>query len=380
MAERPLRVVVSTTRTDAGSQAIASAVAEIFERGSHASVPPITIAASDPSPNAAHGLAIEGADVLVALDAVALEDARSANVGLRVALWPGLGDAWLGSVERADLVLVPHASQIDLAIVRGAARGAVEVVGPLAPNGFAPVSDRSASARALEIPGGMRVVVIPVAALPTNDLSGTFAQLALVKEPLFVLFDVDEDVEAADRIRALAPRFGLTAGMFSERAVAAAAYAIADRVLVRLEGPETFGALTSGAPLFVVKPKAREADAARALMEAGIASIASTPAMIAVELDGALREDVIARAREAVRALDVPGASVRIAAAVKSARERLRPRATGLPRGLEILARDPAEAASEAIALLARSAIERKKAEDDAVERELAELKKRIGG
>jgi hypothetical protein len=379
MPERPLHVVVSTTRRDAGTQAIAVAVAEVFDRARHASSPPIALPTTE-----AHSTPlaqdVEGADVLVALDAAALEDARGANVGMRVALWPGLGDAWLGSVESADLVLVPHASQVALALARGAARSSVEVVGPLRPAGFSARGDRFAQRRALGIPEGSRVLVVPTSALPTSDLSGTFTQLALVKEPLFVLFDVEDDVEAAKQIRALAPRFGLAAGMFSERTVATDAYAVADRVLVRLEGPETLAALASGAPLFVIGPKSREADAARALAAAHLAAIASSPAMIAVELDAAMHDEALDAARAAVVALDATGAGERIATAVATARTRLRPRATGLPRGLEMLPRDPGDAASKAIAPWARATVERKKAEDDAVERELAELKKRIGG
>jgi hypothetical protein len=383
MRDRPLHVVVTTTRTDAGSRAIASALADLLEdRGTSSA--PIAIPIGTEAP--IRGIAdVDGADVLVALDAVALENARSANVGLRIALWTGLGDAWLGTVEGADAVLVPHASSIDLAIARGARRSDVEVVGPVGPEGFAPAADRAAvlaelTRGARDIPPEPRVLVVPFTALPGADLSATLTQLALVKEPLLVVFDVEGDVDAAKSIRTVAPRFGLTAALVSDRDYARAVYGVADRVLVRLEGSESAAALASGAPLVIIRPKTSETEAARALSEAGLLAVAKVVPMLAVTLDQALTSEALTRARAAIAALEITRTGARIQAAIEAARTRHRPRATGLPRGVELLARDPADAAMPVIEPLVRAAEEKKKAEDRAIDAELAELKKRIGG
>ncbi|MBN8616032.1 MAG: hypothetical protein J0L92_35905 [Deltaproteobacteria bacterium] len=383
MRERARHVVVSTTRTDAGTRAIANALGELLEDPSAASAAialPIETDAHEPTQ-----ASIEGADVLVALDAVALEKSRGANVGLRIAFWPGLGDAWLGSVEGADAVLVPHASSVDLAIARGAARADVEVVGPLAPEGFARATDRAATIA--ELLGGApgagtdtRILLVPFPSLPGADLSATFTQLALVKEPLLVVFDVEDDVDAAKSIRSVAPRFGLRAALVSDRELARAMYGVADLVLARLEGPESFAALASGAPVVILRPKTKETEAAKALVDAGLVAMAGNVSMLAVTLDLALAEPARLAARDAITKLAIAESGARVKAAIDAAGKRHRPRATGLPRGIEILDTDPLEAAAHAIAPLIREHESKKKAEDAAIDAELAELKKRIGG
>jgi len=386
MADRALHVVVSTTRSDPGTRAIAIAAGDVFEvsaaRGAPIAVPLTTDATSRPLSVTAE---LDGADVLVALDAVALENARSANVGLRVALWPGLGDAWLGSVEGADLVLVAHESQVELALGRGASRRDVGVVGPLAPDGAAPTADRAGRLAALfaggpKIDADTRVLVLPFSSMPGADLSTTLTQLSLVTGAPLCVFDVEDDVEAAKSIRAIAPRFGLTAAMVSERDIAAAVYGVADAILVRLEGPETFAALASGASLVVVKPKTRETAAAHALEAAKLASVAQNVSMLAVAVDAALKPDTRAAARAAVEALDVRGTPQRIRSAIERARVSHRSRATGLPRGIELLASDPADATAASVAPLVSAHASRKLSEAEAIERELEELKKRISG
>lgn len=382
MRERPFHVVVSTTRTDAPTRAIANALGELFEDHGASPAIAVPVGASNDEPSLA---SVDDADVLVALDAVALEKSRGANVGLRIACWSGLGDAWLGSVEGADAVLVPHASSIELAVSRGAARGDVEVVGPIAPEGHARASDRQAVIAELlggasALPPDAKILVIPFAALPGSDLSATFTQLALVKEPLLVVFDVDDDVDAAKSIRAVAPRFGLRAALVSDREYARAMYGVADRVLVRLEGAESFAALASGAPLVVIRPKTKETEAAKVLADAGLVAVAGNIAMLAVTLDAALSEAGVAAGREAVAKLEIAQSGERVKAAIEAVRKRHRPRATGLPRGVELVASDPLEAAASTIAPMIRAHEEKKKAEDAAIDAELAELKKRIGG
>jgi hypothetical protein len=51
-----------------------------------------------------------------------------------------------------------------------------------------------------------------------------------------------------------------------------------------------------------------------------------------------------------------------------------------LPRGVELLARDPGEATMRELAPLLDAATRKRSAEDAAIDAELAELKKRIGG
>ncbi len=384
MRERAQHLVVSTTRTDAGTRAIANALGELLEDrvGPSAAIAlPVDTDVNEGATQAS----IEGADVLVALDAVALEKSRGANVGLRIAYWPGLGDAWLGTVEGADAVLVPHASSVELAVARGASRADVEVVGPLTPEGYGRAADRRAVIADLlggapGMPDDPRILVVPFAALPGSDLSATFTQLALVKEPLLIVFDVEDDVDAAKSIRSVVPRFGLRAALVSDREFARAIYGVADLVLARLEGAESFAAIGSGASLVIIRPKTKETEAAKALVESGLVAMAGNVSMLAVALDLALTEPARAAARESITKLEIVSTGERVKAAIEAARKRHRPRATGLPRGVELLPSDPLEAAAPVIAPLLRAHEEKKKAEDAAIDAELAELKKRIGG
>jgi hypothetical protein len=378
MRERCEQVVVLTTRTDAGTRAIAGALADRLETG--ATGKPIAIPIDAERARASD---LDTADVVLALDPLALERARDANVGLRLALWTGLGDAWPGTVEGAHAVLLPHESSVALALARGARRADVAVVGPIAPEGFGAAVERTTALAELlrgarDVPRDAQVLVIPFATLSAADLSATLTQLALVKHALLVVFDVEDDLDAARSIRVVAPRFGLTAALVSDREYARAVYGAADRVVVRLEGPETPAALASGAPLVVIRPK--NAEVARALAGSGLAAVAETVSMLAVTLDAALTPSALERGRGAVAALDIASSIARVEVAIEAARARHPRPATGLPRGVELLARDPGEATMRELAPLLDAATRKRSAEDAAIDAELAELKKRIGG
>ena len=324
---------------------------------------------------------IDGADVVIALDAHSLERAHHANVRLCVAYWPGLGDAWDGSLADADLVLLNHETQRDIAIARGAPASQLAVTGPLA------TSDTLRSredAKTLLLSGfpaetvsENALLVLATEGLNQADFSKLLAQLALVSAPLLTLFDVGEDTERAKELRTLVPRFGLDAAIFSDPETRALAYRAASRVLVPLDSTASVRALASGTPLLTLSRRAREQAAVDALVASNLLAFTSLPAL-AVALDQALGAQAVADGRAAADALEAHKTPARIRDAIRDAYASHRSR--GLPRGLEILDKDPASALSRELEPLASAFVDRKKKEDAAIDAELEELKKRIRG
>jgi hypothetical protein len=373
MREEPLHIAVSVTSQDTQVQALAEALSSALRetevaRASEPIALPVDVSDS---------VSIEGADVVIALDATALDNTQRAKVGLRVAYWPGLGNAWAGSLESADLVLVTHETQVEVALARGALADRVAVVGPLA---SAPLVARD-EARSLLLqagPSDAPILLVPTEGLPTADLSKLLAQLALVGGPLLTLFDVGEDLARARELRQLIPRFGLHAALFSEADVRALAYRAASRVLAHLESSASLRALAAETPLVVLRNTPSSLAAKTdALAAQGLVTFAPLAAL-ALALDEALASDSVERGRAAARALAPEKTPQRMRDAITRAWEASRSR--GLPRGLEFVDRDAASALVRELEPLTSSFVRKKEREDAAIEAELAELKKRIGG
>ena len=372
-----LHIVVSSASQDARIRELADALSRLFsDVDAHSTARPIAMPAlTDMSDS------VEGADVVIALDAQSLERAHQANVRLRVAYWPGLGDAWDGSLANADLVLLTDATQRDIAIARGASTSQLAVIGPLATSealgsredaktlllsGF---SAKGASEKAL--------LVLATEGLNHAEFSKLLAQLALVSAPLLTLFDVGDEVERAKELRMLVPRFGVDAAIFSDPETRALAYRAASRVLAPLESTASVRALASGTPLLALSRRAREQAAVDTLVASKLLAFTSLPAL-AVTLDEALGAQAVRDGRAAADALEPEKTPARIRDAIRDAYASHRSR--GLPRGLEFLDKDPASALSRELEPLASAFVDRKKKEDAVIDAELEELKKRIRG
>ncbi len=371
-----LHIVVASSSQDARVRELAEALSRVVSDGdASATVRPIaTPALTYPRDS------LDGADVVIALDAASLERARTANIELCVAYWPGLGDAWDGSLASADLVLLSDASQRDIAIARGASASLV-VTGPLATE-FATPSREDAErtlfkAFPAETEHKRAVLVVAAEALTGLELPKLLAQLALVSLPIVALFDVGEDVERAKELRVLAPRFGVHAAIFSEPEVRALAYRAASRVLAPLDGVSSLRALASGTPLLALSRRAREQGVVEALTASKLLAFASL-STLSVTLDEALSVQATAAGRAAADALEPEKTPARIGEAIRHAYETHRRR--GLPRGLEFLEMDPANVLSRELEPLTSAFVSRKQKEEAVIDAELEELKKRIRG
>ena len=372
-----LHIVVASSSQDARVRELAEALSRVVSDGdASATARPIAMPAlTYPSDS------LDGADVVIALDAASLERARTANIELCVAYWPGLGDAWDGSLASADLVLLSEASQRDIAIARGASASSLVVTGPLATE-FATTSREDAErtlfkALPTEAEHERAVLVVATEALTGLELPKLLAQLALVSLPIVVLFDVGEDVERAKELRVLVPRFGVHAAIFSEPEVRALAYRAASRVFAPLDGVSSLRALASGTPLLALSRRAREQGVVEALTASKLLAFASL-STLSVTLDEALSVQATAAGRAAADALEPEKTPARIGEAIRHAYETHRRR--GLPRGLEFLEMDPASVLSRELEPLTSAFVSRKQKEEAVIDAELEELKKRIRG
>jgi hypothetical protein len=115
-----------------------------------------------------------------------------------------------------------------------------------------------------------------------------------------------------------------------------------------------------------------------ALEAAGVGSDVEVIATLAVAIDRALEPEPLAEARQAVAALDMAGASAKIAGQVKDAWRSWKEHAKdaprrGLPHGLERISREaPPRAVAPTVAKSDMDALEAR------IDRELAALKQKL--
>lgn len=328
--------------------------------------------------------AVARAPLTVALDRESLDAAVGRGAPLTVAYFGGFGDVWGGSLEGVDLVLVPHASSIDLALRRGAARASIEVVGPLGLPDEAPGEDRESALATLlegvELPPDARVVVVDARVLQEVGLRVALAQLALVALPALFVFDVGDDVALADELRRIVPRFGLFAALVAEPRLAHGLLRAADLALVRLDDLRALVATGGETGLLVLAPTSRERAAVEALAREGVARVSSHLALLAVTIDAALSVDALSAARRALVAWQPEATGERIVRALAALIERVERAPRGLPEGVELLPREPLDAASGAIEPLVTEEKARRADEARQIEDELEALKQRISG
>ena len=274
----------------------------------------------------------------VALDSDSLEHACQQGAGHCVAV-PLAFDARWDDFGSADQVLLAHDRLVAVAVSRGARRSRVVVVGPIAPSGFEPASDRAAVRAELGIEGSWPLVLVPGTLVAAEGPVPLLLQLGLIDEEAHYVFDVGRDAVVADALRDQAPAHDLRAHMVATGEAAGRAWQAADLVLGHPLGSEIALALAVGAPMVLLPGGRQGAAAGDALEASGVALEADALATLAVTLDQALGADALAGARQAVVDLHVEGSAERAARVMMReamARDSRGPK-RGLPKGLEAL-------------------------------------------
>jgi hypothetical protein len=368
-----MRIVVLDGRNDRYAQEVTASIAaalDVDDEGTEKTEAPAPSAESRGVDELLHA-----ADAAVVMDPGSLTRAEEAGVGLCAVVFPGFDLAWGGDLADADLVIVPHERLVSDAVRRGAPRGRVEVAGPIAPKGYAAPEDRAALREELELPADAPLVLVPAAILEEHGAENVMVQLALANDRTGYLFDVGLDAEAAEAIRRLAPVHGLTAWMFSEEPGSEQYWQAVDAVVARARGYEVARALAVGAPVVLLPPGRSDRLAAETLEAIGVGSDAEVLATLAVSIDRTVEDKALAEAREAIGALDIPYAAGRVSDRVRAAWNAQRvagdDRPRGLPHGLEALPKDDVEAPSP-------RRPSRLDALEDRIERELAEIKRKL--
>lgn len=372
MTERALRIVVLDGRGDRQANEVTAAIAEALESESPAEGGDRR-RAEIATPEAL----LHDADAAVVLDDGSLVRAREAGARVCVAVLPGFEASWPGDLAQADSVLVAHESLVDSVVRRGASRSSVAVIGPIAPRGYTPATERAALRRELGIDHAGPLVLVPSQVLEEEGTDALLIQLALVSKNVGYVFYVDNDAEAAEELRRVIPVHGIEAWMFAEERGAERYWQLADVVLGRARGFEVSRALAVGAPVVLLPPGRSDASTVRAIETAGVGRDADVLATLSVTLEAALEPAALDEARRAIAALELAGSKKRLAEAVREAWKRLSASGStlsprGLPHGLERLPSGPGQTPRH-------SSVPPKDDDLEArIDRELAELKKRI--
>lgn len=283
---------------------------------------------------------------VLVLDQAAFDASRGA---MRIAVFPRFALDW--DPDGADAVLVAH--DVVKAALPKALRVRATVVGALAPPGITPGNSDA------EIP----TVIVSPALLTSMGMTSLLFQLGLTRAARF-LFDVGDDPEVASALRAGLATHDLEAGLFASSA-REEAWRLADLALGEEYANHALAAATGLVLL------GDESLAARALVASGVAHVAKS-ATLAVTLDEAGAR--VADLRQAALDQDAAGTAERILLLARQLARQLDRPSPGLPSGIEWISResrepkDPAAPGDEPV----------DPSGEDAIERELAELKQRL--
>jgi len=370
---KTMRIVVLDGRRDRYAQEVTASIAKALDVDAGAES---VGDASRPRASQTVEELLHAADAAVCLDPGSLSRAEDAGVALCAVVFPGFDLGWGGDLAEADAVIVAHERLVSDAVRRGAPRGRVDVAGPVAPLGYAPAEDRNALREELGLPTDRPLVLVPSAALEEHGPQAVMVQLALADDRTAFMFDVGLDAEAADTVRRLSPVHGLTAWLFAEEPGSERHWQAADAVVARARGYEVARSLAVGAPLVLLPPGRSDRLTAETLEAIGVGSDAEVLATLSVAIDRMVEPDALEDARGAVGALDIPYAAGRVADGVRTAWNARRAageeRPRGLPHGLEALPTDESEKAPSGRPPSGLDALE------DRIERELAELKRKL--
>ena len=350
--------------------------------------------------------ALEGsvdADLLVVLDPSQLARATATGVDV-IAVAPRF-DLPFSELSRVAAVVVASDRAAAEARRRGAPPDAVHLVGPLSPD--APPEDSGPEDAGPEDSGpeaattqngpadgvaeperevaahAGRTVIVSKRLLDDHGANAVLVQLGLVSGDVQFLFDVDLDAKVAAQLRELVPVYALRAAMFARTADASRYWGLGQLALVAPDTDDAVRAVRARLACVAVLDGARGALAAEALEAAGIARSVGALATLAVEIDGALAERRLKDAQAAAARIDVAGAPARVFSVANevwnAALARRRSVPDGLPRTIEILSRGDTPADVEPSGPETRPGSRADGDDlDDRIERELAELKKRL--
>ncbi|MCB9667545.1 MAG: hypothetical protein H6715_05430 [Myxococcales bacterium] len=337
-----LRVVVLSSSDDSNERLIAEAIADAMLVGNPKGGPGSAVAAAPQS--LAEGILLE-ADAALVLDAPSLRQALEAGVAMCAVVLPSFDVMWPGSLSEADCVYVVHETLIPEVLNRGAKKEHVHVIGPIAPKRFSHVKDDVRSAREAEfgLVETTPIVLVPTSGLDAMDLGMALTQLAQVKSNVQFLFDVDDDVQAAEALRREVPGRGIQGRMFADRGRAPEYWQLAQVVMTRPRSTDVLKALAVGAGLVLPKPGRGDGQAAKLLCEIGVAHAVNQDMAIASTIETAIAPAAIERTRRHIEALDMQSGARRLAEHIRlrwdggfgKAASSQRPR--GLPKGLEAL-------------------------------------------
>lgn len=269
------------------------------------------------------------AELAICFDEEALRRAAEAGIAHRFAIVPGFG-RFEGSARLARACFTAHDH---LPAPEGPP---AHVVGPIAPLGFALPDDADARRSKEKLDGA--VIVVPGGLVAEAGMT-FLLQLSLVSAPVSWIFDVGHDAQLARTLRSSVPVHDLDAAIFARGEGESAYWDLAHAAIVRADSSDAVAALAVGAGLVTLPGSSR--DAIRALDVSGVATACDALGTLAVSVDTALgRADVAA---QAARDLDVAGSAGRaIELARRLAKEPTKAAVpSGLPVGLERLARDP---------------------------------------
>lgn len=337
-----LRVVVLSASDTVADKLLAEAIADALLSNNSQGGPGSNVTAAPPS--LAEGILLE-ADAAIVMDALSLRQALEAGVRLCAAVLPTFDTAWAGSLCDADCVCVVHSDLVEDAVSRGAVASRVHVVGPIAPKRFTPLESglRASKRNELGLNPGKPVALVPSSGLDAMDLGVALTQFAQVNGDVQFVFDVDDDVQAAEALRAEVPGRGLTASMFADRGRAPEYWQLADIVVSRPRSTDVLKALAVGAGLVLPAPGRSDARAADILCRSGLAIAAGDTLSLTNAVDQALQPNALKVTQRAIAALNIASGARRLAEHVQrqwgSAATEMgasqRPR--GLPKGLETL-------------------------------------------
>lgn len=348
----------------AGTPGAAARVVDLLPPGNDVEV---RTTASPPSPEPGAGTA----DVALACDdeGRAMATLLPADVP-RVALVAAYGDA-AGDDAHAeiDLWAVGHESVARALEARGVPKDRIAVTGVPVPLGLVPSGDRAAARTEAGLSADAAVVVVRTEVAP-DDLGPLLVQLTLLEGRPWILFDVGEDVAAAERLRAEAPRMGIAAKMFAAGPEQARFLALADVIVGPADPFDVARTFAVGAAAVVIGRPTR--GALDAVVDAGAVRVVLALGRLAADVDLLRAPQRLEAARAAARAAAVPDAQTRLADVLtRATTERgafaAQRRRRGLPVGLEDLS-GPAPS----------SPAPPRRTEKD-IEDELAALRKKIG-
>jgi hypothetical protein len=252
--------------------------------------------------------------------------------------------------------------------MRGVPRERIAVTGVPIPLGLVPSGDRAAARTEAGLSADAAVVVVRTE-VAADDLGPLLVQLTLLEGRPWILFDVGEDVAAAERLRAEVPRLGIAAKMFAAGPDEARFHALADVIVGPADPFAVARTFAVGAAAVVLGRPAR--GALDAVVDAGAVRVVLAVGRLAADVDLLRAPERLQAARAAARGAAVPDAATRLADVLARARTERGSFATqrrrkGLPAGLEDLS-GPAAAPP------------RPRPTEKDIDDELAALRKKIG-